>query len=721
LKSLFIAEKPSVAQEFARALKVTGPRRDGYIESDDYVVTWCVGHLVTMSYPEKYDMKYKKWSLDTLPFLPEEFKYEIIPSVSKQFNIVSGLLAREDVGTIYVCTDSGREGEYIYRLVEMMAPASVKNKDRRRVWIDSFTDEEISRGIREAKPLETYNNLSDSAYLRAKEDYLMGINFSRVLTLKYGSGITDYLGGKWKAVAVGRVMTCVLGMVVRREREIRSFVKTPFYRVIGVFGGIEAEWRAVPPSEYYIGNPSANADRPKADTAQKTAQGQESESNEFNLSPLLYKENGFRKREDAEALIAKLKQVDPYEGIVAAITRRKEKKNPPMLYNLAELQNDCSRMFKISPDQTLQIAQELYEKKLTTYPRTDARVLSSAVAKEINRNLTGLTKLGTGQSSAPSTGDFAAEVLAGDTWKKIGNTRYTNDKAITDHYAIIPTGQGLQNLNSLSQTARRVYDTICRRFLAIFYPPAEYDKTAITIMLGRESFFANSKVLVKEGWLKVTGGDKSAKTEKASDESGENTEIAPGVDISKLKKGAHLPVDSLTIKEGETSPPKRYTSGSMILAMENAGQLIEDESLREQIKGSGIGTSATRAEILKKLVTIEYLALNKKTQVITPELLGEMVYDTVNASIRPLLNAELTASWEKGLTGVAEGSITTEEYMNKLNGFVARRTNAVKSLNNQYQLKQCYDYAAQFYKKKTTRRSSGTGRKNSGGKADSTL
>ena len=721
MKSLFIAEKPSVAQEFARALKVNGPRRDGYIESEDYVVTWCVGHLVTMSYPEKYDMKYKKWSLNNLPFLPEEFKYEIIPSVSKQFNIVSGLLAREDVGTIYVCTDSGREGEYIYRLVEMMAPASVKNKDRRRVWIDSFTDEEISRGIREAKPLETYNNLSDSAYLRAKEDYLMGINFSRVLTLKYGSGITDYLGGKWKAVAVGRVMTCVLGMVVRREREIRSFVKTPFYRVIGMFGGIEAEWRAVPPSEYYIGKPSANADGPKPETSQKTAGGQESEANEFNLSPLLYKENGFRKREDAEALIAKLKQVDPFEGIVAAITRRKEKKNAPMLYNLAELQNDCSRMFKISPDQTLQIAQELYEKKLTTYPRTDARVLSSAVAKEIGRNLTGLTKLGTGQGSAPSIGDFAAEVLAGETWKKIANTRYTNDKAITDHYAIIPTGQGLQNLNSLSQTARSVYETICRRFLAIFYPPAEYDKTAITIMLGRESFFANSKVLVKEGWLKVTGGDKSAKGGKTSDEQNENTEIAPGVDISKLKKGAHLPVDLLTIKEGETSPPKRYTSGSMILAMENAGQLIEDESLREQIKGSGIGTSATRAEILKKLVTIEYLALNKKTQVITPELLGEMVYDTVNASIRPLLNAELTASWEKGLTGVAEGSITTEEYMNKLNGFVARRTNAVKSLNNQYQLKQCYDYAAQFYKKKTVRRSSGTGRRTGGGKTDSTL
>ena len=729
MKSLFIAEKPSVAQEFARALKVNGPRKDGYIESDDYVVTWCVGHLVTMSYPEKYDMKYKKWNLENLPFLPEKFKYEIIPSVSKQFNTVSGLLARDDVGTIYVCTDSGREGEYIYRLVEMMSPAQVRSKDRRRVWIDSFTDEEISRGIREAKPLDAYNNLSDSAYLRAKEDYLMGINFSRVLTLKYGSGITDYLGGKWKAVAVGRVMTCVLGMVVRREREIRSFVKTPFYRVIGVFGGIEAEWRAVPPSEYYIGDLRANAGGKKSDTSQKetpaqgTAQGKNTEKNEeadgFNLSPLLYKENGFRKKEDAEALIAKLKQVDPYEGVVAAITRRREKKNPPMLYNLAELQNDCSRMFKISPDQTLQIAQELYEKKLTTYPRTDARVLSSAVAKEINRNLTGLTKLGhASPGSAPSVADFAAEVLTGEAWKKIGNTRYTNDKAITDHYAIIPTGQGLQNLNSLSQTARRVYETICRRFLAIFYPPAEYDKTAITIMLGRESFFANSRVLVKEGWLKVTGGDKSAlKSDKTSDDTGEETRLSPGVDISKLKKGAHLPVDSLAIKEGETSPPKRYTSGSMILAMENAGQLIEDESLREQIKGSGIGTSATRAEILKKLVTIEYLALNKKTQVITPELLGEMVYDTVNASIRPLLNAELTASWEKGLTGVAEGTITEEEYMEKLNGFVARRTNAVKGLRNQAELKKCYDYAAQFYKKKTVRQSSGSRTKKSGSAA----
>ncbi|MBP3880531.1 MAG: type IA DNA topoisomerase [Lachnospiraceae bacterium] len=654
MKTLFIAEKPSVAQEFARALGVSGPRRDGYVESASHIVTWCVGHLVTMSYPEKYDMKYKKWSLDTLPFLPDEFKYEIIPAVAKQFKTVSGLLAREDVGTIYVCTDSGREGEYIYRLTEMMSDPCVAKKDRRRVWIDSFTDEEIARGIREAKPLEAYDALSDSAYLRAKEDYLMGINFSRVLTLKYGNAITNYLGGKWQAVSVGRVMTCVLGMVVRREREIREFVKTPFYRIIGVFGGIEAEWKADPQSP---------------------------------LLPKLYKDNGFRKREDAEEFIRELKKTDPYEGHVLSVSRKKEKKNPPMLYNLAELQNDCSKMFKISPDQTLQIAQELYEKKLTTYPRTDARVLSSAVAKEIGRNLNGLAKLGTaGPGEAPRVADFAQEVLAGSAWQSIGKTRYTNDKAITDHYAIIPTGSGLQNLRSLSPTAAKVYDTIARRFLAIFYPPAEYDKTAVTIALGKENFYANSKVLVKEGWLRVNGGEKK--------EGGE-TEAR----LKKLKKGEILPVDSLSIREGETSPPKRYTSGSMILAMENAGQLIEDESLREMIKSSGIGTSATRAEILKKLINIRYLKLNKKTQVITPELLGEMVYDTVNASIRPLLNPELTASWEKGLTGVAEGNITTDEYMEKLTGFVARRTEGVKGLNNQVALRAAYDAAAKFYAK----------------------
>lgn len=678
IKDLFIAEKPSVAQEFARALKVNGPRRDGYVESEDTVVTWCVGHLVTMSYPEKYDPKYKKWSLDTLPFIPDEFLYEIIPSVSKQFGIVRNLLNRDDVGRIFVCTDSGREGEYIYRLVEMMSGPAVKSKDRRRVWIDSFTDEEIARGIRDAKPLSDYDHLSDSAYLRAKEDYLMGINFSRILTLKYGNGITNYLGGKWSAVSVGRVMTCVLGMVVRREREIRAFVKTPFYRVVGTFDGIEAEWRAVPGSAYYIGSQEPTKE-PSGKKENDDEAAREAEA-ALHLSPLLYKENGFKRKEDAEDLINALKQVDPYEGYVKQISRRKEKKNPPMLYNLAELQNDCSKKFKISPDQTLQIAQELYEKKLTTYPRTDARVLSSAVAKVIDRNLKGIAKIGDGEEGSVS--GFAKEILSDNKWQNIGNTRYTNDKAITDHYAIIPTGSGLQNLKSLSQTAKKVYDTIVRRFLAIFYPPAVYDKTSITITLGDESFFATSRVLVEEGWLKVTGGEKSQK----------------GIDVSKLKKGDRLNVDDLCVKEGETSPPKRYTSGSIILAMENAGQLIEDENLREMIKGSGIGTSATRAEILKKLFTIKYLNLNKKTQIITPELLGEMVYDTVNASIRALLNPELTASWEKGLTGVAEGTITTDEYMDKLRGFIERRCAAVMSLNNQWQLRQCYDAAAAYYK-----------------------
>lgn len=679
MKRLFIAEKPSVAQEFAKALGVNGERHDGYVESGDTVVTWCVGHLVTMSYPEKYDARYKKWSLDTLPFIPTVFKYEIIPDVSKQFKIVSGLLEREDIGTIYVCTDSGREGEYIYRLVEMMSGPKVAQKDRRRVWIDSFTEEEIGRGIREAKDLSAYDNLSESAFLRAKEDYLMGINFSRLLTLKYGNEITNYLKTKWSAVSVGRVMTCVLGMVVRREREIRSFVKTPFYRVLGTFGGIEAEWKAVKGSAY---------------------QG----------SPKLYKENGFKERADAEALIAELKKTDPYEGIVTEISRRKEKKNAPLLYNLAELQNDCSRMYKISPDQTLAIAQELYEKKLTTYPRTDARVLSTAVAKVIDRNLKGLTHF------APCA-SFAEEVLNGSAWKTIGKTRYTDDKAITDHYAIIPTGAGLQNLRSLKETSARVYQTIVRRFLAIFYPPAEFDKTAVTIKLGIESFFSNFRVLTSSGYMKVfSGGDGNVRGGNGAERGDDGTlraggteidsegnehggdEAAPKIDLSKLRKGMSLPVQKLEAKEGETSPPKRYTSGSMILAMENAGQLIEDDSLREMIKGSGIGTSATRAEILKKLVNIKYLSLNKKTQVITPELLGEMVYDTVTASIRPLLNPELTASWEKGLTGVAEGAISPEEYMEKLTGFITRRTAGVMNLNNKTTLRKAYDAAAVYYK-----------------------
>lgn len=702
-KELFIAEKPSVAQEFAGTLKISGGRRDGYIETENYIVTWCFGHLVTMSYPEVYDPKYKKWSLDTLPFLPTEYRYEIIASSAKQFQTVSSLLAREDVTRIYVCTDSGREGEYIYRLVEMMAPASVRKKDRRRVWIDSFTEEEIKRGIREAKPLAAYDALSDSAYLRAKEDYLMGINFSRVLTLKYGGGIADFRGDKWSAVAVGRVMTCVLGMVVRREREIRAFVKEPFYRVTGSFSGIEAEWRAVTGSAYFG-------------------------------SPKLYRDNGFRAREDAEALIASLLKCGPESlqadgqgnyparlssggdaagesllADVASVTRKTEKKNPPLLYNLAELQNDCSRMFRISPDQTLKIAQELYEKKLTTYPRTDARVLSSAVAKEIGKNLRGLQKV-------HAVSAYADEVLAGDAWKKIGRSRYTNDKAITDHYAIIPTGSGQGALGSLSDLAARVYEQICRRFLAVFYPPAVYEKTSAEFVIGREHFFANARVLRDEGYLKVLGGGKRSEgagakeasdgTENGGDEakdlSGEDSAPAGEAALARLKalkKGQKIAADSFRIREGETKPPSRYNSGSLILAMENAGQLIEDEELREQIRGSGIGTSATRAEILSKLIRIGYLSLNKKTQIITPELLGEMVYDVVDHSIRPLLSAELTASWEKGLTGVADGSISREEYMEKLEGFVARRTNAVKGIGSTVGMRRFYEEAAKYYRK----------------------
>lgn len=645
-KYLFIAEKPSVAQEFAKTLGVSGGRRNGFLETDRYIVTWCYGHLITMSYPEKYDPALKKWTSETLPFIPKTFKYEVIPDAAEQFKIVSGLLAREDVERIYVCTDSGREGEYIYRLVEMMADPCVRKKDRRRVWIDSFTEEEIKRGIREAKPESAYDALADSAYLRAKEDYLMGINFSRVLSIRYAGNVVSLLGGRYSAIAVGRVMTCVLGMVVRREREIRSFVEQPFFRVIGTFRGIEAEWRAVKGSAY-------------------------------ENSPLLYKDNGFKKREDAETLVKSLRALDPCEGIISSLTRKTEKKNPPLLYNLAELQNDCSRLYRISPDQTLKIAQELYEKKLTTYPRTDARVLSTAVAKVISGNLRGLTHYG------PLAAE-AAEVLGGDAWKTIGKTRYTNDKAITDHYAIIPTGAGLGALNSLSELSAKVYQTIVRRFLAIFYPPAVYEKTAMTIDCGKEKFFANEKVLKKEGYLRVAGRpDSDAKPASAS---------------AGLRKGMVLPAEKFEVKEGKTSPPKRYTSGSMILAMENAGQLIEDDSLREQIRGSGIGTSATRADILAKLIRIHYLNLNKKTQVIRPELLGEMVYNVVDVSIRPLLNPELTASWEKGLTMVAEGSISTDEYMKKLTDFIVRRTEYVKRVNNGYVLRQTFDETAKYYK-----------------------
>ena len=655
-KSLFIAEKPSVAQEFSKALKQNFSRRDGYLESQESVVTWCVGHLVTMSYPEKYDEKYKRWSLETLPFLPEEFKYEVIPDVEKQFRIVSGLLNREDVETIYVCTDSGREGEYIYRLVEMMAGVKDK-KQRRRVWIDSQTEEEILRGIREAKDESAYDNLSDAAFLRAKEDYLMGINFSRLLTLRYGNVVASYLGTRSQVISVGRVMTCVLGMVVKREREIRSFVKTPFYRVLAGLAlpedkKLDAEWRVTPESAY-AGHPA------------------------------LYKENGFKEKKEAENLIGMLQKVEPQAAEIISLEKKKEKKNPPLLYNLAELQNDCSRMFKISPDETLKTVQELYEKKLVTYPRTDARVLSSAVAKEIHRNLQGLTRFEPCQQ-------FAAEILSSGSFKGIGKTRYTNDKQITDHYAIIPTGQGLSALRSVSERSRKVYEVIVRRFLSILYGPAVYKKIAVTAAIGKERFFAGSRVLVDKGYLVVSGKDAS-----------QNKQDEPQLDaglFEGLKKGSKLPVKGYEIKEGETSPPKRYNSGSMILAMENAGQLIEDEELREQIKGSGIGTSATRAEILKKLVNIKYIDLNKKTQIITPTLLGEMIHDVVASSIRSLLNPELTASWEKGLTYVAEGTIKQEEYMTKLNNFIKSRTDGVLKLRNQYSLRQYFDYSAQFYK-----------------------
>ena len=650
-KAVYIAEKPSVAQEFAKALKLNTKRKDGYLESDEAIVTWCVGHLVTMSYPEVYDEKYKRWSLETLPFMPKEFKYEVIPNVEKQFHIVSGILNREDVDTIYVCTDSGREGEYIYRLVEQMA--NVQGKARKRVWIDSQTEEEILRGIREAKDLSEYDNLSASAYLRAKEDYLMGINFSRLLTLKYGNSISSFMNTKYTVLSVGRVMTCVLGMVVRREREIRDFVKTPFYRVLSTVQlgekSFEGEWKSIKGSRYF---------------------------ESFDL----YKENGFKQKEKAEELIAYLSETQPLQCLVTNVEKKVEKKAPPLLYNLAELQNECSKKFKISPDETLKIVQELYEKKLVTYPRTDARVLSTAVAKEIHKNLNGLAKY---DMAKP----YLQDILQFGTHKGLEKTKYVNDKQITDHYAIVPTGQGLSALSSVSSTAKQVYDTIVRRFLSIFYLPAVYHKMSITTQMREESFFSNFKVLAEEGYLKVVG-------------TGNDNEVDAGLFelLKEVKKGSVLLVKELAIKEGETSPPKRYNSGSMILAMENAGQLIEDEELRAQIKGSGIGTSATRAEILKKLMNIKYLNLNKKTQIITPTLLGEMVFDVVEHSIRSLLNPELTASWEKGLTYVAEGQITSDEYMVKLENFIAGRTSGVMGLNNQSQLRQCYAKAAKFYK-----------------------
>ena len=693
-KALFIAEKPSVAREFAKALKYNMRNCDGYMESNEAVITWCVGHLVTMSYPEVYKEELKRWSFQTLPFIPENYLYEVIPSSAKQFQIVSGLLNRTDIGTIYVCTDSGREGEYIYRLVEQQA--KVTGKVRKRVWIDSQTEEEIQRGIREAKDLSEYDDLSNAAYLRAQEDYLMGINFSRVLTLKYGSTLQNYLKAEKRTViAVGRVMTCVLGMVVLREREIRSFTKTPFYRVTGDFeiGGrpVNGEWKAVEGSKYFE-------------------------------SPLLYKENGFKERKDAEHLISELGGSPDgeifkteKEGELIKAEKKTEKKNAPLLYNLAELQNICSKFFKISPDETLKIAQELYEKKLTTYPRTDARVLSTAVAKVIHQNIKGLCNYS-------PCGMFAQEVLQKQMFKGLEKTRYVNDKQITDHYAIIPTGQGFQNMGGLSHTSAKVYELIVRRFLAIFYPPQVFHKMSLTIGMDTEHFFTGFKVLQDEGWQKVmkysffkdrsekkadttenTAKDDAENKENAGEENkdGEEQELACDPEflqkLASLKKGTKLPFSALQIKEGETSPPKRYNSGSLILAMENAGQLIEDEEMRAMIKGSGIGTSATRAGILEKLVRNQYLALNKKTQIFTPTQIGEMIFDVVRYSIGSMLNPKLTASWEMGLSGVAGGSISKEEYTKKLNAFVTKHTEDVKERNYTGELRRCFDYAAAFY------------------------
>lgn len=669
-KSVYIAEKPSVAQEFAKALHVNFTRKDGYLEGGDHIVTWCVGHLVTMSYPDAYDPNLKKWSFDTLPFIPKEFKYEVIPAVAKQFDIVKGILTRDDVEYIYVCTDSGREGEYIYRLVRQ--EAGVKDKKEKRVWIDSQTEEEILKGIHTAKDLSEYDNLSDAAYLRAKEDYLMGINFSRVLTLKYGRNISNYLHVDRTVISVGRVMTCVLGMVVRREREIRSFVKTPFYRVLGQASvedrTFDAEWRV-------------------------------SDKSRYAGTPYLYKENGFKEREKAEELVSFLSDPLPAQGVVDSIERKKETKNAPLLFNLAEIQNECSKLFKISPDETLNIIQELYEKKLVTYPRTDARVLSTAVSKEIHKNISGL------RNYLPVK-EIAENILTNNMQKGIEKTRYCNDKAITDHYAIIPTGQGLNNLKSLSVTAARTYEIIVRRFLSIFYPPAVYQKVSITSDVKSEKLYASFKVLVDEGYLKVAMNSfaKQKDETKAKEDGKEDTKEDNKCDaglfevLKKYRKGSTIIFNGFCIKEGETSPPKRYNSGSIILAMENAGQLIEDEELRAQIKGSGIGTSATRAEILKKLNTIKYIDINSKTQIITPTLLGEIIYDVVDNSIRHLLNPELTASWEKGLTGVAQGNITSDEYMEKLDGFVSRRTRAVMTLSNQTGLIRLFDEAARNYK-----------------------
>ena len=623
-KKLLVTEKPSVAMEFAKALKLNTSRKNGYLESDEWIITWCVGHLVTMSYPEKYDENLKKWRLDTLPFIPKEWKYEIIPQVENQFNIIKQLVQREDISEIYNAGDSGREGEYIQRLVFMMAHPN-PNADMKRVWIDSQTEEEILKGIREAKELSYYDSLADSAYLRAKEDYLIGINFSRLLSIIFGRRLAKQLGEERVSISVGRVMTCVLGMVVMREREIRNFKKTKYYKISGEFGEndfFRAEWKV-------------------------------SEGSKMFESPYLYNETGFKKEEIANKFIDSLKGK---EAIIENVKRSKQKENPPLLFNLAEVQNECTKRFKIKPDETLEIIQELYEKKLVTYPRTDARVLSTAIAKVITKNLNGLAKGFKNEEVQEILAKMSAEKYSTNLTK----TKYVNDSKITDHYAIIPTGQGFENYDGLSALKKNVYILIVKRFLSIFYPPAEYNKIAVTVKIDNEEFFANEKVCVNRGYLDVIKGE--------ADEKESNMET-----LKKLKKGEKIPVHLLETKEAETSPPSRYNSGSMILAMENAGKLIEDEALREQIKGAGIGTSATRAEIMKKLERIGYIAINPKTQIITPTEKGEAIYDVVFASMPDMLNPELTASWEKGLDMVAKKEIEPDVFMGKLETYIRKK------------------------------------------------
>ncbi len=650
-KSVIIAEKPSVAQEFAKVLKVNGQRKNGYIESDDYIVTWCVGHLVTMSYPEAYDEKLKLWRYDTLPFIPQEWKYEVISNVQNQFDTIKTILTRDDVDTIYVCTDSGREGEYIYRLVDSMI--GVKGKNKKRVWIDSQTEEEILRGIKEAKDLSEYDAIADSAYLRAKEDYLIGINFSRLLTLSYGKKVAELNGEERTAISIGRVMTCVLGMIVSRENEIRNFEKTKFYKIQAVFEeGITAEWKYT----------ADGREKPLPAPLQKAI-------DENNL----YNDNGFKIEEDAKDFIDYLKNINE-DAVVKESSKKTQKENAPLLYNLAEIQNDCSKKFKISPDQTLEIIQELYEKKLVTYPRTDARVISTAVAKEITKNLNGLARFKENEEVVNAINLMKENKYSTNLLK----TKYVNDSKITDHYAIIPTGQGLENYSKVSELHQKVYILICKRFLSIFFPPAEYTKLALTIQIGEESFYANSKVCTNLGYLVLYKEDKKNKEQEESEdeESTSNADL-----IKKIKKGQKLKVSDFTTKEGETSPPSRYSSGSIILAMENAGKLIEDEKLREQIKGSGIGTSATRAEIIKKLNRIGYIDINNKTQILTPTKKGELVFKVVKFTMSDMLNPELTASWEKGLEMVANRSIKPDEFMTKLEKYVKDKVTKVKQIS----------------------------------------